>query len=708
MLASIRGRLLGGFLICSLLSSVAGLVGLFSVSQLGDSVSRMVQDQTPTADAAQDASLAARGVRAEIEQFLRSSDGLPPIQARAEHALSLVDLFVAMIREGTGPALAGDQRRAALAKAAGVTLNLRHPASGAILDQVVLVEKRYQEMVTAAKAAMQSHEARLKMTVRHEGRLIDLDKLLYAQRVALARWATELEEAARFGAPITVDAGRATADFARWCADFRSEDRKLMELIGAVGVTQAQLHDLVRQLEAAPAEQRLSLLERGRTRVVARAGAAFGAALDYLTPLTNRLTAEADAQAAEMLRIEGGLVDALDRLRKLVEQEVEKAKAETASIQSWSLRLALLAVVAGLAASIACAAFIGRGISRPVGDLTATMGRLASGELATEVPQQGRRDEIGEMARSVEIFRKGLTEAERLRAETREAEEAAALRAQQITELVREMEGVVLRTANEITDASGALRRTAAGATTSAAQARAQSEAASHASQTTRDRAESVAAATEELSGSIVEIGRQASLSATISESAALEMREAGQRVERLSDAADRIGDVLNLITHIAGQTNLLALNATIEAARAGEAGKGFAVVAVEVKALAHQTARATEEISQHIEAIQAETQLTAAAMRSVGGVIERARSSTVTIASAVEEQQAATTEIANNIQSVSVNSASVEANCLETDSRIVDLLANNTAVQDAADRLTHSAEDLRTEMNRFFERFRA
>jgi methyl-accepting chemotaxis protein len=343
-----------------------------------------------------------------------------------------------------------------------------------------------------------------------------------------------------------------------------------------------------------------------------------------------------------------------------------------------------------------------------MGDLTATMGRLANGELATSVPRQDRRDEIGVMARSVEIFRKGLSDAEMLRAETRQAQDAAALRAQQITALVQEMEGVVLRTAEEITDASSALRQTAEGATVSASQARAQSEMATEASQAARDKAQSVAAATEELSGSIVEIARQASLSASISGSAAAEMREAEERVVRLSEAADRIGDVLNLINQIAGQTNLLALNATIEAARAGEAGKGFAVVAAEVKALAQQTARATNEISGHIAAIQAETKGTATAMRSVGGVIERAQESTVTIASAVEQQQAATNEIANNIQAVSTNSVTVEESCLETNRRIVDLLTNNTAVKDSADRLTVSAQGLKTEMARFFDRFRA
>jgi methyl-accepting chemotaxis protein len=323
------------------------------------------------------------------------------------------------------------------------------------------------------------------------------------------------------------------------------------------------------------------------------------------------------------------------------------------------------------------------------------------------VPQQERRDELGAMARSVEIFRNGLNDAETLRAETRQAQEAAALRAQRRTELVQEMEGVVLRTATEITQASSALRRTAEAATDSASKARAQSEAASQASQATRDKAQSVAAATEQLSSSIVEIGRQASLSAGVSENAAHAMREAGRRVARLSEAADRIGDVLKLITQIAGQTNLLALNATIEAARAGEAGKGFAVVAAEVKTLAQQTAHATNEISGQIAAIQTETKETASAMQSVGGVIEQARESTVAIASAVEQQQAATAEIASSIQSVSSNSALVEECCLDTDSRIVDLLGSNAAVQESADRLTVSAEGLQSQMDRFFERFR-
>ena len=708
MLGSIRGRLLGGFLICALLSSIAGVVGLFSVARLGESVARVVQDQLPVFDAAQDAAFAARGARAEVENFLRSMEGLPPIRARVERALSLVDLYIAMIQDGTAAAIAAEGGRAALAKSAEVDVVIQRPASGAVLEEAIKARSRFQEVVTVANATMLAHEARTQMMTRHDGRLMELEKFLYIQRIALARWVSDLEEAARFGTPVKGGTDHAASDFARWLAGFRSEDAKLMELVGAFGGLQAQLYELAKQIEAAPAEQRPSLLERARTRVIARSGIALGAAIEYVVPLTTDLAAQADKKVAELIQVEGGLVIALDRLRRLVDAEVGAAKAETAAIESWSLRLSSFAVAFGLAAAIASAIWIGRGISAPLGDLTRTMGLLAGGDLKTTVPQQDRADEIGAMARSVEIFRTGLNEAEALRAETRQAQDAAATRAQQITALVREMEGVVLRTASEITEASSALRRTAETATASASKARAQSEAASQASQATRDKAQSVAAATEELSGSIVEIGRQASLSAGVSENAAREMREAGQRVERLSEAADRIGDVLNLITQIAGQTNLLALNATIEAARAGEAGKGFAVVAAEVKALAQQTARATNEISGHIAAIQAETKGTATAMRSVGGVIERARESTVAIASAVEQQQAATTEIANNIQSVSSNSVQVEESCLDTDSRIAELLANNAAVQDSADRLTVSAEGLRSEMDRFFERFRA
>ena len=708
MLSSIRGRLLGGFLVCALFSSIAGVVGLFSVAWLGDSVARVVQEQLPVFDAAQDAAFSARGARVEVEQFLRSTEGLMPIRQRVEQALSLVDLYIAMIRDGSAAALAADPKRAAVAKAGKVDVVIQNSATGGILDQAIVAQSRFQEVVKAANAAMQAHEAWTKMMTHHEGRQMELDKFLYIQRIALFRWVADLEEAARFGTPVKGGVDHGASDFARWFAGFRNDDAKLTELLGAYANLHVQLYDLAKQIESAPAEQRLSLVERARTRIIARSGVALVAAIDYLTPVMGELRAQASRLAEEMNRVEGGLVVALDQLRKLVDADVGEAKAETVSIEDWSFRISASAAAFGLLASIACAVWIGQGITGPIGDLTGTMGRLANGELATNVPRQDRRDEIGVMARSVEIFRKGLNDTEMLRAETRQAQDAAALRAQQIMALVQEMEGVVLRTAAEITDASSALRQTAEGATVSASQAGAQSEAATEASQTARNKAQSVAAATEELSGSIVEIGRQASLSASISDSAAAELREAEQRVVRLSEAADRIGDVLNLINQIAGQTNLLALNATIEAARAGEAGKGFAVVAAEVKALAQQTARATNEISGHIAAIQAETKGTATAMRSVGGVIERAQESTVTIASAVEQQQAATNEIANNIQAVSTNSVTVEESCLETNRRIVDLLTNNAAVKDSADRLTVSAQGLRTEMDRFFERFRA
>ena len=708
MFSSIRSRLIGGFLLCAIFASIAGVVGLVAVSALGDSASRVMNEQLPMFDAAQDTALAARGVRMEVEHFLRSTDGLPAIREQVEHGLTLVELYVSMMRDGTTAALAANPAWSAISQRAGVDVMIDKPASGRIRTQIDLVQSQFQEVSKAALDSMEVHEVWAKLATSYGGRTIELDKFFYIQRLALSRWIAELEEAARFGSPVKGGTDYGSSEFAVWRVGFKSEDPKLEALISAFVAQHRMLFDLANQIEAAPVEQRVSLMERARTRVVARSVSALQAVIDYLAPRMNELGSQADRTALTLNKVEGEMVAALDKLRKLVDEDLTAAKAETVEIQSISLRVSVISVGLGLATAIGISLLIGRGISGRLAEMTATMGLLAEGALETLVPQQDKGDEIGQMARSVEIFRKGLSDAEALRAETRKAQDAAAIRAQEITALVREMEGVVLRTAGEIREASDALRETAGRAGDSATDARGCAAEATAASQMTRDKAQSVAAATEELSSSISEIGRQASLSASISETATSQMQEASQRVDRLSDAAQRIGSVLQLISQIAGQTNLLALNATIEAARAGEAGRGFAIVASEVKALAHQTARATSEISEHIAAIQAETGLTASAILSVSDIIERARESTVTIASAVEQQGAATTDIAVNIQTVSDNSTTVEMSCQQTDGRVNDLLADSEAVQRSADQLAMSARGLQTEMDRYFERFRA
>jgi methyl-accepting chemotaxis protein len=291
-------------------------------------------------------------------------------------------------------------------------------------------------------------------------------------------------------------------------------------------------------------------------------------------------------------------------------------------------------------------------IGKPIQAMTAAMTQLAQGELAVEIPGIARRDEIGEMAQSVQVFKDNALETERLRKEQQAAEQRAQAEKQQaMNALADKFSAEVGAVVQAVTGASAQLESTAQSMSAIAEQTSQQSGAVASAAQQSAANVQTVAAATEELTGSSQEIGSQVAESANVARAAVEEVARANQQVQGLAAAADKIGTVIDLIQDIAEQTNLLALNATIEAARAGEAGKGFAVVAQEVKSLANQTARATSEIGEHIQRVQTETREAVGAIDTIGSTIARIDEIAASIASAVEEQIAATSEISRNVQ---------------------------------------------------------
>jgi methyl-accepting chemotaxis protein len=326
----------------------------------------------------------------------------------------------------------------------------------------------------------------------------------------------------------------------------------------------------------------------------------------------------------------------------------------------WALGLAILAigVISG-----GIAWLIGRSISRPLGQLGNRMRGLADGELEGDIPGVGRGDEVGAMASTVQIFKdnalriKGLEMAE---AETQGR--AAAERRAAMDSLANDFERSVNGIVRSVSTAAAGMQTTAQSMTATASDASARAATVGAASQSASNNVGTVAAAAEELSSSVAEISRQVTRSSEIASKAVGDAERTNATVQVLSTGAEKIGEVVKLIHSIAAQTNLLALNATIEAARAGESGRGFAVVASEVKALANQTAKATEEISAQVAAMQTSTSDAVAAISGITQTIAQMSEITVSISTAIEQQGDATREIARNIQQVAAGSSEISA----------------------------------------------
>ncbi len=364
----------------------------------------------------------------------------------------------------------------------------------------------------------------------------------------------------------------------------------------------------------------------------------------------------------------------------------------------------LVAVVLGLATAL----LIGRGLSRPVVAMTDRMTRLAGGDRSVDIPGLDRADEIGGMAKALQVFKDSLIESDRL-AEAQRADHAAQRgRGERIDRLTQEFDRLVLQALGRVSAAATQLQATAQTMSATAEQTTRQADAVASASHEATGNVETVAAATEELTASISEIGRQVAESTRIAGQAVTTAEKTDGTVRGLVDAAQRIGEVVQLITDIASQTNLLALNATIEAARAGEAGKGFAVVASEVKNLASQTAKATEEIGSQIAGIQEISRQAAGAIAEIGRVIAEINHISTTIAAAVEEQGAATKEISRNVQQAARGTQQVSGNIAGVSEAAASTGDASREVLTAADGLNHEATDLRGFVSRFLAEMRA
>ena len=352
--------------------------------------------------------------------------------------------------------------------------------------------------------------------------------------------------------------------------------------------------------------------------------------------------------------------------------------------------------------------FIINSITGSLSGMTRAMGALAAGDKATDIPGVGDQDEIGEMAEAVQVFKDNMIKADTLAAEQKEAQVAREKRAEAVENLTHNFDTDVGSVIESVAAAATEMDSTASSMSNTADQTSGQATMAASAAEQASANVQTVASAAEELSSSIAEISRQVAQSTQIAGTAVIEVDGANEKVQGLADAANKIGEVVALITDIADQTNLLALNATIEAARAGEAGKGFAVVASEVKNLANQTAKATEEISSHIGGIQGATQDAVHAIGSIGGIINQMNEIAATIASAVEEQGAATSEIARNVEEASTGTAEVSTNVSNVTQAAAETGQAAGTVNEAAKDLSTQTENLRGIVEKFLTDVRA
>ena len=402
-------------------------------------------------------------------------------------------------------------------------------------------------------------------------------------------------------------------------------------------------------------------------------------------------------------------IEAVGKLIAINVDSMRTARDQSVATADYTRLLLVIGAGVGLLLAFGILGWIAFGqIAQPLWRMTLEMTKLAGGDLDISVIGAGRTDEVGGLAKSLVVFKDNALTARRLEAEQREEQIRKEARQRTVEGYIATFDVQVSEALQALTAASVEMHATAGSMTATAEETSRQATAVANASTEASANVQTVAVATEELHASISEISRQVAQASETANLAVTETNRTNATVEGLAEAAQKIGEVVSLIQNIASQTNLLALNATIEAARAGESGKGFAVVATEVKALATQTAEATEDISAQIAAIQHETGNAVSAIKTIGTTIAQMSEIATAIAAAVEQQSAATRDISQNIQEVSRGTSEVSANVGSVNEAANETGAAATEVLTAADDLSHQSEKLRADVSTFLDLIRA
>ncbi len=557
--------------------------------------------------------------------------------------------------------------------------------------------RQFQQAMSEVTTAFQSLAQLVRETSAERAKLFTGGDTLTASTAELVDAARKSGDGRVVGAAQTAESAVLLVRVANWrflatldpngVATFAANRRKAEEALDSLAATEP------------PASV------RDRIAPVRAALAFYGEMFDKVSGTVLALGSLYETKIAAPIDAQTQLLESLK-----VSQQADATALSDGAIGLIGLTLRAQLVIAGLSLLLgrAMAILISRGIVRPIAAMTSAMARLAKGDTTEEVPARERSDEIGAMAIAVQLFKDNIIAAAHTRAEQEQAQQREVARGRAIEASVKGFEAAVAEVVDAVSSAANTLQDTAGPMSGSAEETTRQAATVSAASEQATSNVQTVAAAAEQLAHSIQEISHQVAQAGQVIQAGVQQTQRSNAQVQSLAGTAERIGDVVQIINDIAAQTNLLALNATIEAARAGDAGKGFAVVASEIKALANQTAKATEEIATQIKTIQEATRTAVHSIEDVTRTIDKVSETAAAIASAVEQQGAAMQESSRNVQEAAQGTREVSSTILSVREAAQQTGAAAGEVLASAGELSSSGAALRHRVEHFLREVRA